>query len=71
MDQKELKQLLAGVSLAVLIAGAAAVGCAHAEKSTDGSGKSSCSGQKTQGGASSCGGASGCGGKSGCGGSKK
>ena len=66
MDQRELKQLLASVGLAVLIAGVAAVGCAHAEKSSDGGG------QNTQGrGASSCGGAGGCGGKGGCGGSKK
>ncbi len=72
MDQRELKQLLAGVSLAALIAGASAAGCAHTDKPSDIGGKSGCSGQKTQGGgASSCGGASGCGGKGGCGGSKK
>jgi radical SAM modification target selenobiotic family peptide len=66
MDQKELKRVLAGVSLAALIAGAATVGCAHADKASE------VGGQKTQGGAaSSCGGASGCGGKGGCGGSKK
>jgi radical SAM modification target selenobiotic family peptide len=66
MDQRELKQLLVGVSLAALVAAVTAVGCAHAEKSSGDDGKSG-GGQKTQGG-----GASGCGGgMSGCGGSKK
>jgi radical SAM modification target selenobiotic family peptide len=73
MERKELKQILAGVSLAALLAGAAATGCASHGKSSCSGGKSGCGGQKsgttpqTQtpqgGGMSGCGGASGCGGK--------
>ncbi len=72
MERKELKQILAGVSLAALLAGAGAAGCAHHHKSSCGGGKSGCGGHKggaapqtqtPQGGMSGCGGASGCGGK--------
>lgn len=74
MEKKELKQILAGVSLAALLAGAA-TGCAGAGKCSCSGGKSGCSGKKSdtttpaqppQGG-----GMSGCGGASGCGGMKK
>jgi len=74
MEKKELKQILAGVSLAALLAGTAAAGCAAPGKSSCSGGKSGCSGQKSgtsapaqpaapAGGTSGCGGASGCGGK--------
>lgn len=70
MEKKELKQILAGVSLAALLAGTAAAGCAAP-------GKSSCSGGQKSGAtapaqpAAPAGGMSGCGGASGCGGKKQ
>ena len=61
MDNKRLKKILAGLSIASLLAGAGLTftGCA----TTSCSGKTSCSGTQTEGAKTSCSGKTSCGGK--------
>ena len=64
MEKLEVRQILAGVSLAALLAGVAVTGCASADTSSGGQkGGAPPQTQPQGGGMSGCGGASGCGGK--------